>query len=295
MSATAMRPAALCTVTEPPRGVSRSAFSIRFEATCSTRSWSASTQASSPSAERTTPKSRAGGLVARDRLARDLREVDGLVRDRELVPVHPREVEQVADEPLEPPRLEEDRPRSLVGAERALAEALGVAADRGERRLQLVADREQEVALALARGRELRRHLVEGLRQRRELARALLRQRRRRLAGGEGVARLGDAAHGPHDRAGDDERRARRRRPRRRAPPAAGRRGTGATPPSARSPASAAAARAPGSCGRSRGTSCRRRSSSRRSSGRRPARMARGAAAGPTIVVTPPDSSFETR
>ena len=44
----------------------------------------------------------------------------------------------------------QDRPRRLLRRERALGEALGVAADRGQRRLQLVADREQEVPLALA-------------------------------------------------------------------------------------------------------------------------------------------------
>ena len=143
---------------------------------------------SSPSADERDAEVARRGLVPRDRLARDLGEVDRLAPDRELVPVHPREVEQVAHEPLEPPRLEQDRPRCLVGAERPLAEPLGVAADRGQRRLQLVADREQEVPLALARGGELLGHLVEGLRERGELARrpsraAASASRRRRARG----------------------------------------------------------------------------------------------------------------
>ena len=49
------------------------------------------------------------------------------------------------------------------GVERALGEPFRVAADRGQRRLQLVADREQEVALGLARRGELLGHLVERL------------------------------------------------------------------------------------------------------------------------------------
>ena len=114
--------------------------------------------------------------------------------DDELAPVHPRQVEQVADEPLEPPCLLADRRRSLVAGEHAVLEPLGVAADRRQRRLQLVADREQEVALRLARLVELCGHVVEGLRQHRELGRAAERHRIRRDALGEAAARLGHAA-----------------------------------------------------------------------------------------------------
>ena len=112
----------------------------------------------------------------------------------------------------------QDRPRGLVGVERAVGEALGVAADRRQRRLQLVAHREQEVALGLARRGELLGHLVERLRERGELARALARQRlvalARPRARGSRRRRAGSAGRSSARR----RTRARRRAPRRRAP-----------------------------------------------------------------------------
>ena len=144
--------------------------------------------------------------MAPDRLARRLREVDRLAAHRELGAVHPCEVEQVADEPLQATRLQHDRARRLVGVERTVGETLGVAADGGQRRLQLVAHREQEVALGLARRGQLLGHLVERERQRGELARSLGRQRIVPLVGGQGARRVGDAPDRTHDRAGDEER-----------------------------------------------------------------------------------------
>ena len=88
-------------------------------------------------------------------LARDLGEIDGLVAHLELAAVHAREIEEIADEPFEATRLDRDRPGSLVRLEGAVGQALRVAADRGQRRLELMAHREQEVALGLARGGEL--------------------------------------------------------------------------------------------------------------------------------------------
>ena len=172
--------AALRTVTEPVCGVSRSAFSTRFDAICSTRSWSASTAAVALGAESHTESPR-GRLVAGDHLAGNLGEVDRLAPHRELVAVHPREVEQVVDEAFEPAGLDEDDPRRLLSRERSLREPLGVAADRGQRRLQLMADREQEGALARPRGCELVVHLVERAGERGELARSLLGKRGRLL------------------------------------------------------------------------------------------------------------------
>ena len=64
--------------------------------------------------------------------------------------MHAREIEQVANEPLEPACLERDDAGRLARLERAVREPLGVAADRRERRLQLVADREQEIAFRFA-------------------------------------------------------------------------------------------------------------------------------------------------
>ena len=61
------------------------------------------------------------GLVARRDLARNRREIDRLATHLERVPVHPRQVEQVADEPLEPLRLDQDRVRGDLGRKRSLA------------------------------------------------------------------------------------------------------------------------------------------------------------------------------
>jgi len=83
--------------------------------------------------------------VATHGLARDLCEIDVLPAHRELAALHPREVEQVADETLESARFEVDRACGLVRAEHAFAEAFCVTADCGQRRLQLMADRKQEI------------------------------------------------------------------------------------------------------------------------------------------------------
>ena len=65
------------------------------------------------------------------------------------------EVEDVADEPLEPVGLHGDHVERGVRASRvlddALAQRVDVAADRRQRRPQLVRDRHQEVALELLR------------------------------------------------------------------------------------------------------------------------------------------------
>ncbi len=122
------------------------------------------------------------------------------------MPVHPGEIEQVADEALEPARFEEDRASRVVGREGPLAEPLGITANRRQRRLQLVADREQEVPLALTGRGKLVGHLVERLRQRGELSRTLLGDPARRLSCRKRVARLGHPPHRPDDRTRDPER-----------------------------------------------------------------------------------------
>ena len=137
-------------------------------------------------------------------------EVDRLAAHGELGAVHAGQVEQVTDEPLQPARLEADDARRLIGAERAVGEALGVAADRCQRRLQLVAHREQEVALGLARGGQLLGHLVERHRERCELARAAGGQRLMPLVGCESARGVGHPPDRAHDRAGDEERDGRR-------------------------------------------------------------------------------------
>ncbi len=146
-------------------------------------------------------------LVPTQRLARDRIQIDPLPANAELRLAHAREIEHVADEPLEATRLGDDRRRRLVGGKRSVLQAFRVASDRGQRRLQLVADREQEGALRLACLRELDGHLVEALCQQRQLARALDRDERR-LPGGarQPARRLGHPAHRPRDRAGEQER-----------------------------------------------------------------------------------------
>ena len=54
-------------------------------------------------------------LVAADGLAADVAEIELLAVDGELAAVHARQVEQVAHEPLEPPRFLADRRRRLLG------------------------------------------------------------------------------------------------------------------------------------------------------------------------------------
>ena len=88
--------------------------------------------------------------MARRHFVRDLQQLDRLAPHVEFVPVHAREVEQVADEPLEAPPLDEDRLRRSLGREGAVGKSFRVTSDRGQRRLQLVADREQEAPFRLA-------------------------------------------------------------------------------------------------------------------------------------------------
>ena len=87
---------------------------------------------------------RLGAVAARPPGATTRGEVDlARVTENDAL-VEPREVEEVADEPLEPLRLLHDDAGGLRHGHHAVEERLAVAADRGERRLQLVADREQE-------------------------------------------------------------------------------------------------------------------------------------------------------
>ena len=126
--------------------------------------------------------------------------------NRERALVEAGQVEQVADEPLEPLRLLDDDRRRLRDRHHAVEERLAVAADRGQRRLELVADREQERALGVLRAVEVVGELVEALGERGDLGRALLRERAGALAGGEREARLRDALDRPRDGPGEQER-----------------------------------------------------------------------------------------
>ena len=145
-------------------------------------------------------------LVAADRVVDHLGEVDLGVVHAEVGAVHPREVEQVADEPLEPPRLGGDGRRRFSRVHGAVLDRLGIAADRGERRLQLVADREEEVPLGLLRLPELRGELVEGAGERRDLGCTLDRHRLWMRAAREAPGRGRDAADRTRDAAREQER-----------------------------------------------------------------------------------------
>ena len=116
-------------------------------------------------------------LVATDDVLGHLGQVDLGVVHAEIGPVHPREVEQVVDQALEPPRLGRHGRRRLPRVDGAVLDGLRVAADRGQRRLQLVADREEEVPLRLLRPAELRGELVERDGEGRDLGGALDRHR----------------------------------------------------------------------------------------------------------------------
>ena len=94
-----------------------------------------------------------------------------------------------------------DRRAASSGETAPSREPLGVAADRGQRRLQLVADREQERPLGLARVLELRGHLVERPRERGQLGRALDRHRLGRARPRRGCGSPRRRADRPRDRA----------------------------------------------------------------------------------------------
>ena len=115
-------------------------------------------------------RDRARGPAARrprPRCGRSRSTSHGRGIERELAAVEPRQVEEIADEAFEPARFGADHvrgPLARVGVgvvERAVGERFGVAADRRERRPEVVRDREQERALTSTRLLELGRHLVE--------------------------------------------------------------------------------------------------------------------------------------
>jgi hypothetical protein len=88
--------------------------------------------------------------VTADGLRDEAGEIDRAGMDGEGPLVQAGEVEQVADEPLEPPRLGDDDGGSFLDGHDAVEDRVAVAADGGERRLQLVAYGEQKAALGVA-------------------------------------------------------------------------------------------------------------------------------------------------
>ena len=131
-------------------------------------------------------------LVAVGHLARRSRKIDAFPLDAELAAVHAREVEQVPNKPFQPVCLATDGRRRLVHRERIFLEAFRVAANRSQRRLQLVAHGEQERSLSLARALQLLRHFVERKGELRELRRAFSRERFRGTASRQAPCGLRD-------------------------------------------------------------------------------------------------------
>ena len=105
-----------------------------------------------------------GGVRVGDRVAREVREVDlGVRRVDDLV--EPRQRQQVLDEHPHARGLVLDPPHRLLDllrlARGAHAEQLGVAANRGQRRAQLVRGVADELAQAVLAGAALRERLLE--------------------------------------------------------------------------------------------------------------------------------------
>ena len=140
---------------------------------------------------------RGGGHVA---------EVERLTSDGERASPQTGEIEEIADEPLEPARLAADHCADAGRLEDPVLERLGMAADRGERCLELVADRQQERPLSLLCALELVREMVEGRCQRRGLSRPGDREPLGPLALCERTARHGHARDRPCYRTREEQR-----------------------------------------------------------------------------------------
>ena len=151
-------------------------------------------------------------LVPLERGDRHLAEIDLLGPDRERAATQASQVEQVADEPLEPPRLALDHRARPGRLQHAVLERLGMTADRRQRGLQLVADGEEKRLLGLLRPLELGREVVERRGERRDLARPGRAERLGVLARRQGAARVGDARDRSRDRAREEQRDDRRER-----------------------------------------------------------------------------------
>ena len=92
----------------------------------------------------------------------DVGEIHLADRERELSRFEPGEIEQVAHEAFEAPRLgEDDVGRGARVGSGAVGDRLRIAADRGERRAQVVGHRQQELLLEALRPFERRGHRVD--------------------------------------------------------------------------------------------------------------------------------------
>ena len=124
---------------------------------------------------------------------------------RELVRVEPGEVEQVGDEAFEPAGLRRDHvggaDAGVLALDGAVGDRLGVAADRRQRRAQVVRHAEQERALVPAGDVEVGGHRVDRLRQAGQLVVVDVGRCRPRAERSPPAMRAGGGLHG-RERAG---------------------------------------------------------------------------------------------
>ena len=114
------------------------------------------------------PAAGCDGLHLARGIGRELAELDLVVRDREAAGVEPREVEQIGRELREPLHLLAHRLEELAAlllGEAALREQLEVAAERRQRRAQLVRRVGDELATRAVERVETRPHLLQGARE----------------------------------------------------------------------------------------------------------------------------------
>ena len=192
------------TSTGRPDGVTRRAFSRRPSTSWRTRAGSVTVQAWATVRDEGEGHPDGGAPPRPDGL--DLPsegdEVGVLRGHAGPVRAEPGQVEQVADEPLEPLGLGEDdtsHPSRLLGRHDTAREGLGVAADAGQGRAEVVRHRQEEVALAPLRSRERSRRGSSGRSRPRPPRRGPRRGRARRGAPPRGRAppRPCGAAGGP--------------------------------------------------------------------------------------------------
>ena len=137
------------------------------------------------------------------RLVDELHHVDLLGRDREAVRVELREIEDVADEAIEPLRLvfhRLERRRTLGRiVDDALEERRNVTADRRQRCPKLVGHGHQEVPLHLLDLGEPRHHLPETFAEVPQLTRRPLRDLDFIVAARDRVGSVGELQNRPND------------------------------------------------------------------------------------------------
>ena len=139
--------------TRPPRQACRTALAVRFCTTCSRRTSSPGTDLG-PGIDANGERDPGGLGVGSMPLLGPREQIADRDRgdlERGSAGIEPGQVEQIVDDPLEPLRLDADHVHGLLARRRRRREVgqgqrLGVAADRGQRRAQLVRHVGQQLA-----------------------------------------------------------------------------------------------------------------------------------------------------